>query len=92
VQNTIDFLRNKNIAIRILTNDASRSQHQQKESFEKIGLFGIETHEIITSGMMARQYLQQKYLKEKLPTWERKIPLNTFYNQGLNTYPFLRFK
>jgi HAD superfamily hydrolase (TIGR01450 family) len=66
VQNTIDFLRSKDIAIRILTNDASRSQRQQAESFNSLGLKGIETHEIVTSGMMAKQYLQQKILQGKI--------------------------
>ncbi len=66
VQNTIDFLRSKKIAIRILTNDASRSQEQQAESFTKIGLRGIEVHEIITSGMMAKQFLQQKITHGKI--------------------------
>src|SRR4249920_527053 len=66
VQNTIDFLRHRDIAIRILTNDASRSQQQQAESFYKLGLKGIDTHEIVTSGMMARQYLQQKILEGKI--------------------------
>lgn len=66
VQNTIDFLRSKGILIRILTNDASRSQHQQAESFYKIGIRTIETHEIITSGMMARQFLQNKITDGKI--------------------------
>ena len=66
VQNTIDFLKGKDIAIRILTNDASRSQQQQAESFLKLGLKGIEMHEIVTSGMMAKQFLQQKILGGKI--------------------------
>lgn len=66
VQDTINFLRSKGIAIRILTNDASRSQQQQSESFTRQGLKGIETHEIVTSGMMAKQYLQQKILTGKI--------------------------
>lgn len=66
VQDTIDFLRSKEIALRILTNDASRSQHQQAESFYKLGIRTIETHEIITSGMMARQFLQNKITSGKI--------------------------
>lgn len=66
VQNTINFLREKGIAIRILTNDASRSQQQQAESFYKLGLKGIDMHEIVTSGMMARQFLQDKILSGKI--------------------------
>jgi HAD superfamily hydrolase (TIGR01450 family) len=65
-QDTIDFLRKKGIAIRILTNDASRSQEQQAESFSKLGLKGIELHEIVTSGMMAKQFLQDKTLSGKI--------------------------
>lgn len=60
VQTSIDVLRSRNIAVRILTNDASRSQQQQAESFIRLGLQGIEASEIITSGMMARDFLQQK--------------------------------
>lgn len=66
VQNTIDFIRSKDIALRILTNDASRSQHQQAESFYKLGIRTIETHEIITSGMMAKQFLQNKVTSGKI--------------------------
>ena len=65
-QETIDFLRGNGIAIRILTNDASRSQEQQTESFNKLGLKGIEKHEIVTSGMMAKQFLQGKILDGKI--------------------------
>ncbi len=66
VPETIDFLRNKGIALRILTNDASRSQEQQAESFNKLGLKGFEPHEIITSGMMSKMFLQQKILSGKI--------------------------
>ena len=66
VQNSIDVLRSKNIAIRILTNDASRSQEQQAESFVRLGLQGIDASEIITSGMMARDFLQQKINSGKI--------------------------
>ncbi len=66
VQETIAFLRSRGIAIRILTNDASRSQQQQVESFYKLGLKDIEIHEVITSGMMAKQFLQQKIISGKI--------------------------
>ena len=66
VQDTIAFLRDKGIALRIITNDASRSQEQQAESFYKAGLKDIEAHEIITSGMMAKQFLQHKILDGKI--------------------------
>lgn len=60
VQQTLDFVQERGIEFRILTNDASRSQEQQAESFLRLGLKGIPAEKIITSGMMAKQYLQLK--------------------------------
>ncbi len=65
-QETIDFLRNNQVAVRILTNDASRSQQQQVESFYRLGLKDIQEHEVVTSGMMAKQFLQHKILAGKI--------------------------
>lgn len=66
VQQTVDFIRERGIALRILTNDASRSQHEQFASFRRLGLQGIEEEEIITSGMLAKQYLQHKVRSGKV--------------------------
>lgn len=60
VQETLDFIQAQGIEFRILTNDASRSQEQQAESFLRLGLKGIPAEKIVTSGMMAKQYLQLK--------------------------------
>ena len=60
VQESIRTLKQKGKTFRLLTNDASRSQEQQLESLQQLGLNDIELHEIITSGMMARQFLEQK--------------------------------
>lgn len=60
VQETLDYIQARGIEFRILTNDASRSQEQQAESFLRLGLKGIPAEKIVTSGMMAKQYLQLK--------------------------------
>ncbi|MBO6525359.1 MAG: HAD-IIA family hydrolase [Balneolaceae bacterium] len=60
IDKTIDWIKGEGKTFRLLTNDASRSQHQQMESLASLGLPGIELHEIVTSGMMAKQFLQQK--------------------------------
>ncbi len=57
---TIKALREAGKTIRILTNDASRSPEQQAARFEKQGLTGLAPAEIITSGMMAKLFLEQK--------------------------------
>lgn len=60
VQETIDRIRLAGMPLRILTNDASRSPRLLAKNFKTAGLHGIRTKEIITSGMMAREYLQNK--------------------------------
>lgn len=60
VPETIRSLRAAGKTIRILTNDASRSPEQQAERFEAQGLPGIAPEEVITSGMMAKLFLEQK--------------------------------
>lgn len=57
---TLDTLRAEGIQVRILTNDASRSRGQQAERFREIGYHAIRSDEIITSGMMAKLFLQEK--------------------------------
>ena len=52
--------------LRVLTNDASRSPEIQAERFGKAGLLGIKPSEIITSGMMAKQFLENKITKGKV--------------------------
>jgi HAD superfamily hydrolase (TIGR01450 family) len=87
VQQTIETLRSKNIVIRILTNDASRSQHQQAESFYRLGLHGIEEHEIVTSGMMAKQFLQQKILNGKIAYLGTENSAHYILQSGLEHIP-----
>ena len=66
VQKTVEWIKNEGKTFRLLTNDASRSQRQQMESLAALGLPGIELHEIITSGMMAKQFLEQKITSGKI--------------------------
>lgn len=63
VQDVINKLRSQGKFIRVLTNDASRSPEQQAERFAQSGLKGLRPSEIITSGMMASLFLQQKVKK-----------------------------
>lgn len=62
---SIQYLRNKGVVMRVITNDASRSQEQQSDGFSKIGL-DFTPDEIITSGMMAKQFLEHKILSGKI--------------------------
>ncbi len=66
VPETIEYLRDRGIVVKILTNDASRSRQQQVELFKSLGLSGLTTGEIITSGTLARLFLEDKRIKGKI--------------------------
>lgn len=87
VQNTIDFIRKEDIALRVLTNDASRNQKQQIESFEQLGLKGIQEEEIITSGMLARQFLELKIKNGRVAYLGTKNSANYIIQNGMKQAP-----
>src|SRR5690242_13656009 len=87
VQDTIDFIRSRSIELRIITNDASRSQEQQAESFYRLGLTGIEVHEIVTSGMMAKHFLQHKILEGKIAYLGTENSAEYILQSGLEHIP-----
>lgn len=87
VQDTIDFIRSRGIELRIITNDASRSQEQQAESFSRLGLKGIEVHEIVTSGMMAKHFLQHKILEGKIAYLGTENSAEYILQSGLEHIP-----
>ncbi|WP_345947570.1 MULTISPECIES: TIGR01459 family HAD-type hydrolase [unclassified Mucilaginibacter] len=58
--NTFDYLEENQKDYYIVTNDASRSPQQLAESFNKLGLERITPEKVISSGMLAQEYLQLK--------------------------------
>jgi HAD superfamily hydrolase (TIGR01450 family) len=50
----------------VLTNDASRSPAQLAAGFHQIGLTSIQADQIISSGMLAREYLRHKIRKGRI--------------------------
>lgn len=60
VQETFQFLDQAGIEYLMLTNVASRSPQQMADGFTKLGLPQITTDRIISSGMMAQEYLRYK--------------------------------
>ena len=83
----IDEVRRRDMPMRVLTNDASRSQIQQSKGFNKIGLDDIEPHEIITSGMMARQYLELKKPTGLIAYLGTEAAAEYILEAGLQTIP-----
>lgn len=57
---TFDYLSASDKEYYIVTNDASRSPMQLAESYHRMGLHAIDHERIISSGMLAKEYLDLK--------------------------------
>ncbi len=60
IEKTFEYLDKKNIDYFILTNDASRGPRELAESYQEKGLKNITVDKIVSSGMLAREYLKLK--------------------------------
>ena len=57
---TFDYLEEKGKEYYIVTNDASRSPMQLAESYHRMGFHAVQHERIISSGMLAKEYLDLK--------------------------------
>jgi HAD superfamily hydrolase (TIGR01450 family) len=60
IEHTFAFLRERAIDFYVLTNDASRSPAELARAYQDAGLTQINEGKIISSGMLAREYLRAK--------------------------------
>ena len=60
IENTFTYLSKKGIEFYVLTNDASRGPAELAKSYEEHGLPEITADKIISSGMLASEYLKYK--------------------------------
>lgn len=60
IENTFAWLQENGKEFYVLTNDASRSPQELAESYYRQGLYAITPDRIISSGMLAREYLELK--------------------------------
>ncbi len=63
IENTFNYMHEKGIDYFILTNDASRSPQQLAERYQKLGISRISEDKIVSSGMLAKEYLRLKVKK-----------------------------
>ena len=61
VDQTLEFLKRNEIDYYILTNDASRSPLELAKTYQDAGIKDITSGRIISSGMLAREYLGYKF-------------------------------
>lgn len=60
INQTFQYLAENKIDYFILTNDASRSPLELADYYQKAGLHEVTEHKLISSGMIAREYLRLK--------------------------------
>lgn len=63
IEGTIRYLLENEIDFYVLTNDASRSPEELAASYQTLGIKEITPQKIISSGMLAREYLRYKVKK-----------------------------
>ena len=78
--NIIEEVKDQGKVIRVLTNDASRSPEQLIESLIKIGLPKLNVEEIVTSGMMAKDFIVHKEMIGKTVYLGTKNSANYIFN------------
>jgi len=60
IENTFRYLKKEGIDFYVLTNDASRGPKELADYYQKLGVVEITENKIISSGMLAREYLSNK--------------------------------
>ncbi|HEX5169506.1 MAG TPA: TIGR01459 family HAD-type hydrolase [Cyclobacteriaceae bacterium] len=85
IENTIRFLIEENIDFYVLTNDASRSPDDLAASYQTLGIKEITADKIISSGMLAREYLRYKVKKGTAAYLGTSKSAHYIETQGLNT-------
>ena len=60
IERTFEYLKDQKKEFYIVTNDASRSPMQLAESYKRVGLDAVTQECIISSGMLAKEYLDLK--------------------------------
>jgi HAD superfamily hydrolase (TIGR01450 family) len=86
-QETIEYLEKNKIEWLVLTNDASRSPIQLADKLRSAGLKAIKSEKMISSGMMAREFLRSKVRKGKVAYLGTEASAHYIEASGLETVP-----
>ena len=87
MRDTFDYLEANQKEYYIVTNDASRSPQQLAQSFVKLGLEMITADKIISSGMLAKEYLDLKVDGGSVAFLGTDDSAHYIENAGLHTIP-----
>lgn len=87
MDNTIRHMIERSISFYILTNDASRSPEELASSYHLLGMKEITADKIISSGMLAREYLRYKVKKGTVAYLGTGKSAHYIETAGLQTLP-----
>ena len=87
IETTFDWLRENGKNYYVLTNDASRGPHELAESYHKQGLYAVTAERIISSGMLAREYLDLKVHNGTVAYLGTEKSAHYLETTGLKTLP-----
>ncbi|WP_080053782.1 TIGR01459 family HAD-type hydrolase [Spirosoma aerolatum] len=87
IEKTFDWLRETGKDFYVLTNDASRGPHELAESYYRQGFYAITPERIISSGMLAREYLDLKVHNGTVAYLGTEKSAHYLQTTGLTTLP-----
>lgn len=87
IEKTFNWLQETEKDFYILTNDASRGPHELAESYYKQGFYAIPPERIISSGMLAREYLDLKVHNGTVAYLGTEKSAHYLQTTGLTTLP-----
>jgi len=87
IESTFDYIQSQNKEYYIVTNDASRSPLQLAESYHRLGLSAVSANRIISSGMLAKEYLDLKVHDGIVAYLGTENSAHYIDSSGLNTLP-----
>ncbi|GAB3944829.1 HAD-IIA family hydrolase [Spirosoma harenae] len=87
IENTFNWLRETGKDFYVLTNDASRGPHELAESYYRQGFYAITPERIISSGMLAREYLDLKVRNGTVAYLGTEKSAHYLETTGLKTLP-----
>ncbi len=85
IESTFNYLEEHNINYFIITNDASRGPLELAQDYQDRGLKHITKEKIVSSGMLAREYLKLKVKKGTVAYLGTKQSAHYLQTSGINT-------
>jgi HAD superfamily hydrolase (TIGR01450 family) len=87
IKNTFDWLETQGKEFYIITNDASRSPELLVENYSKVGMMQITPDRIISSGMLAKEFLDLKVKTGLVAYLGTEKSAHYIQHPGLTTIP-----